>query len=270
MAYGTIMKRYCAWLLVVPLLSSGCATEYLRDAASQPTAASQRAMDYRGGAYEPQAYLASTGVLKVFERGLLAVHGDSSVRATDTQIELPLDGILRPLTNGQASVKLRVKPKPYCQPDHAALLASGYHAIPVHLIRLKPDAALPLDANTVYRLRKEGFNAVPSYDGINTIGWQQTIAIDRALVDYLERQPSDPNARQELFYMEDHQRRCWIWHERDGLPNGRHFVLMFWEYPPAHTRWYLYAFAPVTIAVDIVTLPIQVVVYWCVGRLFHF
>jgi hypothetical protein len=91
---------------------------------------------------------------------------------------------------------------------------------------------MPLDANTVYLLSTKGFTFVPDYDWINTTGWQKPVAIDRALVDHLERQPSDPTVRQELLYMEDRHRRFWIWYERDGLLNDRHFVLTFWEYPP--------------------------------------
>jgi hypothetical protein len=262
------MKRCYSLLLMVVFLISGCATEYLRDAASLPTTASALALYNRGGAYEPQAYLASNGDLEVFERGLLDLHGDSSARATDTQIELPLDRILRSLTKGQASVKLEVNPKPYRKPDHTKLIASGHRAIPVR--RIIPDAALPLDANTVYLLRKEGCGCVPDYDWINKTGWEKPVAIDITLVDYLERQPSDPAVRQELLYMADRYRRCWIWYERDGLLNDRHFVLTFWEYPPPHTRWYLYAFAPITVAFDLVTSPIQIVVFLYIREHFHF
>jgi hypothetical protein len=242
------MKLLHCWLCLLLLLCSGCATSSLHDAA-------HRTRSYWGGAVKPQAYLSAKGELTVFEMGLYGV-GDSREDPRDSwhHIDLPLNTILHSLTNGQTSVEVRVKPKPTDMPDQTVLLGSGFHPIPTLFVKLPSDSVLP-EVALVPRLEPGGTNY-----GMYCVLTDRGVR-DASLIAYLERQPPQMATRQALLYLADQNtREIWVWCDRDGMVNGNHFVVLHLKYPN-YTRWYLYAFTPVTLAVDIVTFPIQAVVF---------
>lgn len=238
-------------LLLAALLCNGCATYGLREATGVRT-------HYWGGPGEPKACLAANGTLRVFEQGLYG-RGDGRYDPPNSwhRIDLPLSRILSSLTNGQTSVQLHVRPKPVLAPDPSPRHGPGGRAIPVRFVRIQPDAELPADAfPEPRRAERIGTNLVQIY------AWDRSRHPDSALIAYLERHPSATNAHQELLYLEEYQRKLWIWYDCNGLKNAHRCVLTIWEYPPDRTRGYLRVFYPFAVAFDIVTLPVQAVYFY--------
>ncbi len=231
------MKRAHWILLLLLLLCNGCATSLLRDAAHE------RIQYWRGD--NPQAYVTAKGEFRVFEMGLYCTGspGPDPLYSWYHK-DLHLNVILRSLTNGQTSVKVRITPQSDEKPDEAVLPGSGYYPIPVQFVIFPSDSVLP------YFKR----------DGTMT----DTGTREVSLITYLESHPPQTISRQGLVYLNQYSRDISVWYDRDGLVSGHHFVVLHWNYP-SYSRWYLYAFAPVTVAFDIVTLPIQ---WWYGAR--HF
>jgi hypothetical protein len=259
MPRAPLVSASLGWVFLATVLCSGCATRSLHDAARERIC-------YWGGAGKPQAYLSHDGILKVFEQGR---YGSGDSRSDPPyawhRIDLPLNRILSSLTNGQASVAVRTKPRADSVPDAPPHVAPENFPVVVRFVRIEPDAELPANAFPVpFESERIGTNFVPRYV------WVRSRNPDSALVAYLERHRADATAERELLYLEKYQRNLWIWYERDGLKNGSHFVLVACEYPPTRTRWYLYAFAPLTVMVDVVTFPVQAVFVWYAARHIRF